>query len=83
MKINEMESKYINPSQSQCFLRDIYDAEEDLIKYMVPILNDVKGPHPTDVFFFKVNHFGKFKPYCWDSINFSRLFLFRHQMCDH
>ncbi|KAH1018463.1 hypothetical protein HUJ05_006231 [Dendroctonus ponderosae] len=54
LKIKEMESKYINPSQSQCFLRDIWDAEEDLIKYMVPILNDVKLPHPTDVFFYKV-----------------------------
>lgn len=53
-KLRPVESKYVNPSESQNYLREIWNNEEEIIKTIVPLLNNVNCSYPTDVFFFKV-----------------------------
>ncbi|KAL1509795.1 hypothetical protein ABEB36_004477 [Hypothenemus hampei] len=52
--LKSLESTYVNASQSQSYLREIWNIEQDLIKLIVPVLNDVQMEHPTDAFFFNV-----------------------------
>ncbi|XP_050313380.1 DNA-directed RNA polymerase I subunit RPA1 [Anthonomus grandis grandis] len=53
-KIQAMESKYINPSEAKNYLREIWTNEEDLIRIIAPVLDDIASEYPTDAFFFQV-----------------------------
>lgn len=53
--IKPLESKYVNASQSQIYLREIWNNEENLIRIIVPVLNDVDSLYPTDSFYFQVS----------------------------
>ncbi|KAF7282113.1 hypothetical protein GWI33_003228 [Rhynchophorus ferrugineus] len=52
--INTLESEYINPADAKRYLQEIWKKEEELIRIIVPVLDDVDCDFPTDIFFFEV-----------------------------
>ncbi|CAG9767764.1 unnamed protein product [Ceutorhynchus assimilis] len=53
-KLAVLESKYVNPSESRNYLREIWKNEEDLIRITVPVLNNIDSLYPTDAFYYDV-----------------------------